>query len=421
MCIQEHSLLPEEFNPESWNDKIKNGFCLNPSAVDFEKRFFCVWDTKRAGYYSTYVIGAQYIEGKPLIVTTKKGCDKIDFLKIFNTCFFSGLESESFNKIYNLDFIKPRIKTKTFSGVLSPLIVVHYLSVVKRIITKGLKNDYINCNENLKKVKGKICIYQNDRTNIQRKRLDRVYCSYQDYSTNTPENRLLKRALIFSKKVLQQMGSSKQTAVELINKTNVFLQAFENVDDNIEIREVYSIKNNKLYSDYNDAIGLAKTILHRFDYSITQVDLLWNEVPPFWMDMSLLYEHYVLGLLKDAYHDKIIYQFKGNTGQPDFLYKPNDSNEIGIILDTKYIPKFNKEKIDVDIVRQLSGYARDSKVIEALGAKHDSVIPCVVIYPVEGKEENPFKNNSIDSFLRSSESGLNEFYKIQVPLPEYKP
>ena len=35
--------------------------------------------------------------------------------------------------------------------------------------------------------------------------------------------------------------------------------------------------------------------------------------------MSLLYGHYVLGLLKKAYGDSIKYQVSGYTGCPDFL------------------------------------------------------------------------------------------------------
>ena len=71
--IQEHEILPKEFNPESWNDKIKNGICLNPHAEDYEK-YFVKWQSQSKGkqppgYYSTYVIGAQNIGNKQLVIT----------------------------------------------------------------------------------------------------------------------------------------------------------------------------------------------------------------------------------------------------------------------------------------------------------------------------------------------------------------
>ncbi len=72
--------------------------------------------------------------------------------------------------------------------------------------------------------------------------------------------------------------------------------------------------------------------------------------------MSLLYEHYVYGMLNDAYGNKIQYQFCGKTGKPDFLYC---SSSYEAILDTKYIPKYAYNPLDTYVVRQLSGYSRD--------------------------------------------------------------
>ena len=34
----------------------------------------------------------------PLVVTTKYGCDRIDFLKMFSICFNSGIETKAFQK-----------------------------------------------------------------------------------------------------------------------------------------------------------------------------------------------------------------------------------------------------------------------------------------------------------------------------------
>lgn len=66
--------------------------CLSPKA----DRWFFRWQwngifpgeedeeaetDKRAGYYTTYVIGAQWFdEHEPLVITPKAGCNSIDFL-----------------------------------------------------------------------------------------------------------------------------------------------------------------------------------------------------------------------------------------------------------------------------------------------------------------------------------------------------
>ena len=112
-----------------------------------------------SGYYASYVIGAQWFDEEktmPLVVTTKYGCDRIDFLKMFSVCFNSGIEAKEFSKIYAVDMEQPRIKAPELKGVLSPLIVAHFLSIVKEIVKRGLKKDYVQREDNLKKVKGRI-------------------------------------------------------------------------------------------------------------------------------------------------------------------------------------------------------------------------------------------------------------------------
>ena len=82
---------------------------------------------------------------------------------------------------------------------------------------------------------------------------------------------------------------------------------------------------------------MAKLILRQYDYSIHKANNSDGFVTPFTLDMALLYEHYVYGLLNKAYGRKITYQFKGETGYPDFLFRTDDFKAI---LDTKYIPKY---------------------------------------------------------------------------------
>ena len=88
-----------------------------------------------------------------------------------------------------------------------------------------------------------------------------------------------------------------------------------------------------------------------------------EEMSPFWIDMSKLFELYVYSLLKDEYGKTILYQKQGTYGQPDFL-----EVDKRLIIDTKYkeyykedwsdLSQSEKDNIAKDI-RQLSGYARD--------------------------------------------------------------
>ena len=423
--MQEHEKIP--YNSPEFREKWGEGMRL-PGQNKGLKRWFFHWlwrdpqeteveDTSPtkagdSGYYATYVIGAQWVDDEhtmPLVVTTKYGCGNIDFLRMFSTCFNSGIEPEEFSKIYDVDIDQPRIKAPELTSVLSPLIVVHFLSVVKEIVKRGLKKNYINREYNLNKVKGRVMVYKNERTNIMKKRYDKVYCNFQEYSVNTPENRLIKKALLFSRQILQNMAIS-DSLQSLQQTVSGYLSAFCDVNEQIEVWEVKSIKHNKIFKEYNEAIRLAQMILRRYDYNITNITTTENEYcPVFWMDMSLLYEHYVLGLLREAYGDRIEYQAKGYTGYPDFI-----CHEPKVVMDTKYIPRFEQDNIDVSIVRQLCGYARDRRLFKTAPSEN---IPCIVIYPKEGTPVNPFLRKSIEQHLENEDSHIWGFYRVALPLP----
>lgn len=397
--LQEHEKLPDSKKEEKY-DRLKLVKWCKPK------------DSSSEAYYASYKIGAEWIdEQESLIVTTKHKMEQIDFVRMFMTCFTSDLSLASFSTIYEIYIDKPSIKAPALQSVVSPLLVLHFLSVVSRI--KELKKGYVSRSENLKKVKGRISILKNERQNIAIRRYDRVFCEYDEYSADIPENRLIKKALLFSQRLLQSLNE-RSTAVAKL-RLNKSLALFSEVSDKVEIKQVKRLRAHKLFTNYNEAIRLAKLILRLFDYNISKVGSHEGKVVPFWLDMSLLYEHYVYGLLHEAYRERITYQFKGKTGSPDFLYK---SKEYKAILDTKYIPKYEDKSSDKDVVRQLSGYGRDLRILTHLEYKDVSPIPCIIIYPKEGKRNNnPFLGNNLRMLCGKSLKGLLEFYKIEVSLP----
>lgn len=410
IVIQEHEQLSIE-----QNDRYER-----LSLVRWDKPM----DNSPWGYYASYMIGAEWIDEKEaLVVTTKRGMEKIDFLTMFMTCFTSGLSVEAFSEIYNIDSEAPTIYAPSLKGVLSPLIVLHFLGVVSRI--RSLKKDYVHYSENLKKVKGHIKVMKNERKNIAVKRFDRVFCDYDEYTTDIPENRLIKKALLFSKQILRTVIENHQSGTKVNIMLLRALTMFENVSEDVQIREVRRIKGHKMFSEYNEAVRLAKLILQRYDYSISKTSKEEEYVSPFTLDMSLLYEHYVYGLLREAYGNRILYQCEGETGFPDFLYC---SSGFRAILDTKYIPKYETASLDNYVIRQLSGYSRDLPILKKLGYKDIDEespvpnVPCIIIYPKVGDDvKNPFKNRELKYLCKTPVRKLARFYKICIPLPVMDP
>ena len=101
------------------------------------------------------MIGVQRINGEELVIEPK--IESIDFMKMFSICLGSGLATDDFSKIYGINLDSEPIETSiNFSSSITPLLIVHFLKLLKDIVSKGLKYDYIQKNESLKKVKGKI-------------------------------------------------------------------------------------------------------------------------------------------------------------------------------------------------------------------------------------------------------------------------
>ena len=406
ILIQEHELLKNE--QDSRFDNL--------SLVQWDRPT----DTARWGYYSSFIIGAEWIDKKEaLVVTPKKGMENIDFLTMFMTCYSSDLSVETLATIYDIDSKAQAIYAPALKNIISPMIILHFLGIVSRI--KTLKKGYVHYSENLKKVKGHIHILKNERKNISEKRYDKVFCNYDEYTVDIPENRLIKKALLFSKQIINTTIEHHKTGYKVKLILSKTLALFENVSDHVQIREVIRIKDHKLFKEYYEATRLAKLILQRYDYSISKINEEDNLVTPFTLNMSLLYEHYVYGLLNEAYGKKISYQFKGKTGYPDFLYR---SNSFKAILDTKYIPKYENHSLDLNVIRQLSGYSRDVPILQHLGYKDIDEgspvpnVPCIIIYPKENNViKNPFSKNKLEDLCTNSVRKLARFYKICVPLP----
>lgn len=410
--LHEHEQLIINEAPVGYNEKFNNMNLIQWSKPPMDKK---PW-----GYYASFKIGAEWIDQhEALVVSTKREMESIDFVRMFMTCFSSDLAVDSFSKIYTIDVDKPAIDAPALSSVVSPLIIFHFLGVINRI--KSLKKGYNQRQENLKKVKGHIKMLKNERVNIASKRYDKIYCEYDEYSVDIPENRLLKKALVFSQRFVSRMNGNQAVFPKVNYILTSALAKFVCVSDDVSIRDVGQLRAHKLFREYAEAIRLAKLILKHFDYNLASVTDCKNKVMPFALDMSLLYEHYVYGLLNEAYHKKIIYQAKGETGFPDFLYK---SKSFKAILDTKYIPKYENSSLDTYVVRQLSGYSKDLLILKQLGYEDmdenspTPPVPCVIIYPKESDDAfNPFLHKKLYELCIRPLKNLSLFYKVCIPVP----
>lgn len=372
---------------------------------------------------ASYFIGADWLTDTKAVVVTPK-MPNIDFIEMYLCALRFAPSASYFSKFYCIDFDKPTINTHVLHNLLTPLLILHYLSVLQHLIKIGLRKGYVYKEENLKsKIRGKILVTQNIRKNVLIKREERLYCKFQEYTVDIPENRLLKKALVFANRVVCGFESFQHHTKlsDIKRQINNLLLAFDDVSEDIEVYQVNKIKTNKLYKNYNEAIRLSKMILRNFDYSIKNIKENQESTPPFWIDMSRLYEVYVYSLLEEAFPGEIKFQENGHCQTSVDFMKPNER----LIMDTKYKLHYNTSNAHINDIREISGYARDENILKTLGINKNEefVPPCLIIYP--DNIDVPATINANKGFIKSQNllsqsvpiKSFRKFYKMSISLP----
>jgi 5-methylcytosine-specific restriction enzyme subunit McrC len=369
-------------------------------------------------FETSYFVGVDWIIENKLPIYVRPKLDdsnqEVDYLKML---FTSLNEPQNFNhldQLCEIDFDKPAISITQSQDLLTPLLLIQFLNVLKKIVQKGLKKSYYQVTKNLNaKVKGKILINQTIRKNHFKGNTFHSYCQYNEFGVNSLENKVLKKALLFSVSAIQNLKGLETSALQSI--INYINPAFTNVDSDVDIRLLKNNKPNALYKEYGIAIKLAKMILKKYGYNISNATSEVITTPPFWIDMSKLFELYVYAKLKERFsqHGEVTYHKKFNYLEPDFIVKSHDGS-TEMVIDAKYKPRYENHNISTEDIRQISGYARLKKVYDFLSYVDEKVIDCLVIYSHKNSVRKDFIG---ENFKLTVEPEYNKFYKIDIQLP----
>jgi len=415
-------LFNKAFSEHSVED-ISSLEMLSTSTILYKQKADCkcieiTHDSLSKKLNSNFYIGTDWLYKNEIAVyVTPKlndNAQQTDYLKMLFSCLRHSDVASYTKDLYEIKFEEPFIEIEQKQDLLTPLLVVQFLQVVKTIVRKGLKKSYYKVEHNLNaKIKGKVLVAQTLKQNIIKNKPTKTFCQYDEFGFNYIENRILKRTLVFVQKYLALFPDYSKLASPVINYC---LPAFHEVDDNIDLKTLKGITHNSFYKEYKEALHISSLILKRFGYNIKEIDTLNNktvQVPPFWIDMPKLFELYVLGLLKDKYFNSIKFQIQGTYGQPDFVFVTENEK---MIIDTKYKRKYQQEKYQADDIRQLSGYARDKKILSRFGyitkEQQDKVIDCLIIYP-----DQTASDKLADDLKEKPISGFTKFYKMAIKLP----
>jgi 5-methylcytosine-specific restriction enzyme subunit McrC len=378
-----------------------------------------------------YYVGAGWLRQGEVAVQVQPKLNEdgrnLNHLAMLFACLGNPDVAPHVGELYELDLNAPSIQLPRQDDLLTPVLLAHFLHLLGMVVRQGLRKGYHPVKRELRgRVKGKIEVEKTLRHGILKGRPLAVACAYEEFSVDIPENRLLKRALRFAGHYLQNYPALETDLAPLLSYCE---PAFVDVEDIEDVEVTLKLGRNPLYKTYTEALRVGQLLLRRFGYSLHEAKVETNEavaVPPHWLDMSRLFELYVLGLLRQQFGARVLYgaaQAKGKYGLPDFLL----TGATPWIIDTKYKRAYQQRDYLIEDVRQLSGYARDRGVLERLGfateEQNAAVVNCLIIYPQRLDKEPELAKTVItfpaeDKWLGFAIPQFTNFYKLAICLPQ---
>lgn len=284
--------------------------------------------------------------------------------------------------------------------ILTPFLLAQFLTVVKSLVKKGLKKSYYTRTDNLRnRIKGKLLVGPQIKNNVLKNRLLDNFCQFQEFGVDSEVNQFLKFVLSKVAHYMDLYGHNTDIYKNLKSHLDYCEGGFHHISDT-QFRQFKYKEVNAFYKHYNIAIQLGNQILRLEDYNIAREANISHEVPhpPFWIDMSKLFELYVFKLLKEKYpgENELRYHETFNRQEPDFIL--NTRSGVQAIVDCKYKPRYATGNPNIEDARQLSGYTRLNKIYQYFELDHNELIPAYIIYPANLDKLNITEVAPVDSF-----------------------
>ena len=240
---------------------------------------------------------------------------------------------------------------KSLNLPLLEIFISMFLDEVSKLIKIGIKSDYVELEDNLKFLKGKLKISEQIRKNIVHK--ERFYVCYQEFSTDRAENRLIKSTLEF----LYRCSKSSKNQ-RLIRE---YLFVFDEISSSSDINADFNcLKLNRQTKHYEQALLWSKIFLQNKSFSPYK----GSEIAfALLFDINKLFESYVGNFIKKKFLDaKLQHSGKHLIEKPrGFMLKPDifiRHQKRNYIADTKWKIVKSKDDISQADLYQLYAYGK---------------------------------------------------------------
>lgn len=325
-----------------------------------------------------------------------------------------------------------------------------FVNRVEEVLKRGMNRGYVEQEDNLRYIRGRLDVTQNLRTNYINRA--RFYCQFDEFSEDIAENRLIFSAL----NVVQRVAND----VNLRKKINACLFQFDEVTPCINLHaDLAAVEVKPLAPDYREAVRWSDFILKMIGLDIVGGNA--QRTPSFMFDMANLFERYIAEVLRrksrnmHVVHDAqskylaspVVQELFKGAGSETFEQKPDyqlfdtraDAQQVSFIADAKW-KMIDNESSTLNLssadVRQIYTYVNLFKPVSNMGAlifpatsdgqfqyscefcfkqPEDNDVACymwVLAYDL-GKDKFLFKPGTEDQ--HKSLTDLNELIDLDIP------
>ena len=292
---------------------------------------------------------------------------------------------------------------KTQNAHLLEIFVIMFLNELETLIKKGLKSDYIECEQNRKFLKGKLRFTQNLKHNFAHK--ERFFTASDEFSSDIAPNKLIKSTLL----LLSTRPFSTKTNARIMQSRFVFdeISPSQNYD-----KDFAKCVNLRHFKAYELILLWCKIFLKKQTFTAYQGS---EKAFALLFDMNKLFESFVAWHLKRyVAHEQCEYEVKTqdtgkhllleNDKENKFRIRPDivgyKNNKANFIADTKWkILNFSRNDYGVSQSDLYQVFAYLSKYQCQNG---------ILIYPKIDDENNDLQKLSKQTFTYKAVSNLSD-------------
>lgn len=262
-----------------------------------------------------------------------------------------SIEAIDRNEIfYFFENEKPLKVDDGISSENSIITVTVFLILLRLLCRRPLMGRMLKDEENLTgKVKGKIVIEKNIRSNTMHGRNDRFYCRYLHFTDDIIENQILKAALKKAKRfIIDYFGNFSKENNNYSSMISYCSKALINVSEiQCNGTACSGLKFSGCYAYYKPVIAMARMILDDISIESNGEVNTTGYIVPYAISMEKLFEVYVRSYLKK----NGIYSYRGKSEHGIRLEKFDDKTDVFVEEDDLINPgKYISGSIKPDLI-----------------------------------------------------------------------